>query len=378
MDRPSSISNSNQPALLSGFPWAFILALIIVACVESAFRFAEPRALIPYNIGEVEYEATAQLLEAYGPAEISFIGSSRTRECIDAPIVSERLESALSRPVSVANYACPGTHASENLMVTKYLLANGRPSLVLYGVSCYQLWGDTLRTKGTTEFLTVPTWWRMLHEDTPQAISMLPTVIWRLVGTHWHTLRYRKRVSTLIGDFVRTFRHRKKFPLDIHDILRGAPSPSPQRGESTRWHRYFPNKSLQNRSFSEDSVTTFVSRKLKDGKYFFTKMQEESMREILRALHAADVDVVLFEIPLPALLEKHLPPDTVSNARESIARIAASENIRFIPLEDYGETWTDADFLEWSHMNLHGATRLTEWLTDHVVLPHLRLINKGN
>ena len=101
MDRPLSTSSSREPALPVGFPWALILAIAAVACVEIVFRSAEPRALIPYDLGRLEYEATAQFLEIYGPAEVSIIGSSRAREGIAVPVLADRLTSALRGDVPI-------------------------------------------------------------------------------------------------------------------------------------------------------------------------------------------------------------------------------------------------------------------------------------
>jgi hypothetical protein len=66
----------------AGIPWALAIAMVIVAAVELFVRSAEPKHVISYAYGKDEYFAAANHLDAYGPADVCFVGSSRAKEAI--------------------------------------------------------------------------------------------------------------------------------------------------------------------------------------------------------------------------------------------------------------------------------------------------------
>ncbi|MFQ5490587.1 MAG: hypothetical protein ACE5GE_07685, partial [Phycisphaerae bacterium] len=95
--------------------------------------------LIPYAMGSLEYHGVADHLEVAGPAQVCVIGSSRAREAIVPPRMAKVCHDRLGRSVTVANYACAGARAAENESLIKYMLRQGKPEFILYGLSPRQL-----------------------------------------------------------------------------------------------------------------------------------------------------------------------------------------------------------------------------------------------
>src|SRR5262245_18256987 len=73
------------PARLAQFPWAFAIALLIIAGVEAWLHISGWPQQAPWESGENEYYALVTELNQQGSAEVAIVGSSRARESIYVP-----------------------------------------------------------------------------------------------------------------------------------------------------------------------------------------------------------------------------------------------------------------------------------------------------
>ena len=90
--------------------------------------------LLPVRLGE--YRALGPELEAFGPAQVSIVGSSRAREGLLLPLLHRHLEREPGAAPSVASYAIGGARAAEvELVVRKLLAADAPPDLIVYGLT---------------------------------------------------------------------------------------------------------------------------------------------------------------------------------------------------------------------------------------------------
>src|SRR3954469_16999022 len=79
-----------------GFPWALLIALLIVAGVEVFLHVGVPwTKAVMYDVGLDEYQAVKQRLTVSPPSQVIFVGSSRTRESVVIPEIRKQLERAM-------------------------------------------------------------------------------------------------------------------------------------------------------------------------------------------------------------------------------------------------------------------------------------------
>lgn len=380
MERLSSTSSSSGRPLPGGFPWAFVCALVVVACVELGFRWMEPALVIPYRLGALEYSAVAGFLESYGPAEVSVIGSSRARQGILVPELSGLLEGELGRRVEVSNYGCAGARAGENHAIVDYMLKRERPGVLLYGMTCRQLLSRRGYHRGVAEFWGLPDWLEFYRDDPVAASSLLPMVVRAEIAGHWRTLRYRHRLGTLFHDAARAWELREVSEYSLGDILRGLPTPSPLRGELLLMYPLQPGRTLSNTPVSDKRLASYVDRLLEDGRYRLCDRQLDHVRGIIKSCRQRAtgdaLEVVLFEVPLPNILVEHLPEGTVERFRAMVREVASDFGVDFLTVDDYGLEFSGSDFSEQSHLSPEGARRLTKAVAELAVIPRLTKVGR--
>jgi hypothetical protein len=99
--------------------------------------------------------------------------------------------------------------------------------------------------------------------------------------------------------------------------------------------------------------------------------QVDFIEDTVRSCRAHGVEIVLFELPISDLLHRRLPPGTHAEFLEKIQRICEADDVPFYTLKRLGLTFPDEEFLEHSHVNYHGALRITKALLDQVIIPRL-------
>ncbi|MEE9294068.1 MAG: hypothetical protein V3W34_03765 [Phycisphaerae bacterium] len=368
----SCTSSFDDSGLPGGFPWAFALAVLLVGSVEMVFRHAAPTSVIPYALGEAEYHAIAGYIDALGPADVAFIGSSRTREAIVAPQVRSRCEQELHTTVTVANYSCGGARADECDAIVKYALKKGTPRMILYGVAPRQLQGKFAYQERIALLWDLGDWWSEYRQDVDHVGDLLPIVIRNEIGRYYRTLKYRRKASTWFTTRLDTVTMLNDPAHVLTNLFRQGAGPCPVRGEITRWHRWRTRR-LSSRPFSEDKIRQFVDRfVLEDRQYRIEPQRVEHMEAMMRRGREAGTKLVFFELPHPDIFTKHLPPDSQRSFLSKMHELADAGGAAFVTLDDLGLEFTPADFAEFAHLHYDGAGRLTAALVDRVILPHLR------
>jgi hypothetical protein len=357
----------------AGFPWALAMAVVLVLVVELLFRSAEPKNVISHRYGEDEYYAAANHLDAYGPADVCFVGSSRAKEGITVPEARARIAEAGLPALRIANYACAGAHADESRALVDYLLARGRPRLILCGTSPRILRGTEPRLARSAIFWSSADWWRKFREFPSVASQVWPVVTRNYLSEPFRTLKYRRKPNALAADIRTAFEWHQDggSAFSAEQILNGEVNPSPLNGALTGRQMHEAEVSLVNRPISEERVRTFLSRLLVDGEYVFGERRERELEALTDACWEAGVSLVFFEVPLSEILMRNLPEGAYEDYRARMSAISSDGWSYFVTVEDLELEFTDEDFAEQSHLNLSGATKLTRALTERVLIPEL-------
>ncbi|MEM7229199.1 MAG: hypothetical protein AAF432_10330 [Planctomycetota bacterium] len=363
----SSTSNSDSTAEFHGVrdnpPWAFLVALAVIALIEVSLRFAPLDALIPYTTGIVEYESAAHYVQDIAPADICIIGSSRAREAIMSPEVKSHVLLHDGRDVNVANYACPDARAHDCLAIARNLIREGPPETIIYGVTARQLLdpvGDMRRQE--VIFWTWHDWLQLAETDLAAAMRTLP---WK---AHWsldrniRLLRYRKKMSTIVGDVVIARRCRATHAPSAMDIITGRAFARPTRGEQSRWHDTRSHVSLVSRPLTKERAANYIEALLVDGVYVLSEAQWSNVESIILLAQEAGVELVFAEAPIAPILQHEYPPGVLDAFRSRMRSLAAEHDIQFIESAPFELGLTDADYLDYSHLNRAGAEQYTRWL----------------
>ena len=217
-----------QPIRGAGAPRALLLALVVLVLVELALRAAGPDRVLPYRLGGQEYQAAHDFVHTYGPADVCFVGSSRAREAIHVPTVRDRLEAALDRPVTVANYAVGGARAEETLtIVTKLLDGPHRPRVIFYGIEARQVLVDEQRFIVAARMWAMDEWLANYRAHGRAMFSYLPDAMRNEIGRHYKTFQSRKAVANFVDQQITGWTHT-----------------CPLRGEATPYQHNTPDRPL--------------------------------------------------------------------------------------------------------------------------------------
>lgn len=364
MARPSSTSNSDAAATAvaqlppgvpreGGFPWALAMALLIVVVVEIVVRCVEPSRLIPYVSTRLEYEAVRSYVDAYGPADVSFVGDSRTRAGI---LVTDVAKAGIAaHGLTVANYGLSAANLPIIDLETRYLLKQPRrPKLIVYGVSPHHLYFTGKEVNKLSLLWDLRDWWHAGGIRNWQTRHALPVVARWYIGRAWRTFEYREWPSLAIG--------RRWWGDQSHCVI---------TGELTLAHQREPNLSIVDRPVTAEWSEWFFRGWRKDR--VIPPGTTEQLRAMLDACKAAGVDVVMYEMPAAGILKERINPlyDTYIAATK---RVAAEAGVPFLTLADLNLTMTDREFAEYSHLNYPGAQMVTRALIEHVVAPRMAML----
>jgi hypothetical protein len=366
VDSPSSTSSFDETSLRAGKPWGLFGALLIIALVECVFRLLPTSTLIPYELGIVEYQAAASVVQAEGPADVAIVGNSRAREGVFVPDLRRLLQERAQRELRVSNYSIGGAQAYETHAFVKYLLRHGRPQLLLYGVTCRDLLGSREDFSRAAVFWDLSDWWAHYQIDRERSEDVLPEVMRRQWSGGWWTLRYRDlariAIDRTIDAALKSIRARR-----IVSPARGAAIP--MLGGLTDWQLKQRTRSLITQPVTEQHVKAFVARLLEHGKYPLTNERERELAGLLRDAKQAGVPVVLFEVPLSQVLWRNKPAGLRDEFLSRVRRVAASTDTPFLTVEALKLELQDEHFLEQSHLNHRGARLLTAALSAHLPVP---------
>ncbi|MCA9243554.1 MAG: hypothetical protein KDA32_06345 [Phycisphaerales bacterium] len=394
MATPSSTSSSELAQLCGGPPWALFGAIALLAVVEVGVRLAPPEIAIPHQSGGTEYHTARCYLDAFGPAEISLFGTSRTRNGISVPELKARLEAACQADAAIqrrfgdariANYACSGSNIEVAFSTLRYALrlAPDRPRIAIFGVSAQQLMrGEELSNRAAV-FWDIPDWVEAFDDTAAQAADprrsiwkLAPIVVRNELGKNWLTLKYRLRPEAFVNDIVLAWKYRKTRSFTWDEILRGAPSPSPIRGEPAPWHALEPERSLVTDPISDERVQLYLQRIQQAGETGLDPQAVRLARRMVELCRERNVPLIVFELPVSDRLARYLPPGANDDLRRLFDELADGENVVFVGLDQLGVSFSDADFREQSHLNLRGATKLSDALFERAILPELKRLSE--
>lgn len=338
------------------FPAAFVLSLVLVALVELVVRQIPARKLIAYERGVPARFAVKQHLDAYGPAEVVFVGSSRVQMGILCPDAAADLRACLGRDFSVANYASGGALIQELAPTIKVMLAHGHPKVLLFGVDPEQVRGPEMYNDRSAIFWNLADWWEARERFGRGVDRYLPTVVRDHLGDVCHLLRYRTR------------------PLHFLKASYRGREPSPILGEMEPGQVGPPGQlALTAHPADEVQVKHHVdTAHLIDGKYPFNPEKVGMFAEVIRDCRAAGTRVVLFECPNAEVFNKFLPADVYPRFYGMMRELAAAEGATFVSLEEMGLGFTDEEFSDPVHLNARGAAMLTKRVIEVGAAPALR------
>jgi hypothetical protein len=337
-------------------PWALIGAILIVLLAEGVLRYSHWPKILPYEMGRMEYFVASEQIDRAGAAEVSIVGSSRTRESLVVPELAKRLSDAAGRKVTVASYACSGAYTSDFEAVTKRLLrAKQRPKVILIGV------GERDLSAGGGLWDQVALFQNLhdLHEDYGErgieVLNDLPVVIRHNVGTYWRTLGLRE------------FLH-----YQIVARVLGNNEPrvkSPAEGGLSIWQQSSPSRNLVKKAVKKSRVLERAEATREDE--MPAPQLANALNDLAYECHRRGVQLIFYEVHRSNALRKAFPRAIYAHFLRIVDDVAERNCARFVKLGDLGLKLTDSDMREPSHMSFRGAHKLTQALADRIVKPIL-------
>ena len=354
MARSLSTSSSENAG---GLPIALFLALALVVAFEVALRVSGWPHTWPYDMGRMEYSINVAEIARDGGAEVSIVGSSRTRESLIVPLMSSELSKNLGRPVKVASYAESGAYTTDFEAVTDLLLrSKARPKVILIGISerdliyAGKIWNEVGPFRDFSDLHEV------IEERGSEGLDELPVMVRSAVGRYWQTLAYRDFIKFKLTEFGTG-----NFKKD---------SPGPQQGGDSIWQRSSPTRNLVKNPLKTKSRVLERSANFRFDDFPDPQL-EDALRDLLTACKANHVPVVFYEVHTSKALRDALPKGFYRRFTEYVTKLAGEYGDRYVRLEELNLKLDDTDMREPSHMSVQGATKLTNALADHVIAPLL-------
>ncbi len=354
---PSSTFSSEVRRQGAGFPWAVVIAGLLVVGVEVALHVAPAQSLLGYGEGLGTYYEVRHTIEDSGPAEVAILGSSRGRESIAMPNLREALATGTGRPVTAANYSCPDAKTNEMLLVARALTAGDmRPRVIVYIVSPRALLGEDRSASREEIFGVFPNEYGQRQATVLASVSEYP--LWEVrngLQEHWLTFRHRYRARAFMSS-----------------LPRGQVPTSPVQGEWSRRQRYGWSRSLVTHPVSEERIRAYVGRLLdEDGAYPIGDTRIAALADLMQACRDAGTELVLVAAPMSDDLVRNLPDGTMARFDAVVSSLAADHGVAYVPAQALGLHLGREDFREQSHLNRRGAEKLTERLAEDIILPRL-------
>ena len=362
MDARSSTSNSEssgERASARGsarIPWALIGAILMVIGADGFLRWSNWPTVLPYEMGRMEYYVAAEQIDRSGPAEVSVVGSSRTRESLVIPEMSRRLSAAVGRKVNVASYACSGAYTSDfEAVVRKILRAKHKPKVILIGLGERDLINGGRMWDEVAIFQNFHDLRGDYDERGFEVTNDLPILIRHTIGEYWRTLGMR--------EFLR---------YQIVQRVLGNDEPrvkSPAEGGKSIWQQHSPSRNLKKKPVKKSRV---LERAAATEDWEMPDPQlERALDDLAADCHRAGVPLVFYEVHRSQALRRAFPRSLYARFLRVVNDAADRHGARFVELGDLNLDLNDLDMREPSHMSYRGAMKLTDALADRIVKPIL-------
>lgn len=360
----SSISNfEKDTSRWAGKPWACLLAVAMLIAVELVVRSLPVEVLIPHGLGEVEYEAVALTIRDIGPAQTCIVGSSRSREGLNADKFGD----------GAANYSCPANRIAEVEAVINLILRQRDNSTqrIIYGITPFQL---LPREQEGPQAVEAIFWdwedWRRESEQFPDFAG--PTrarLVRQAISRSMQTLRYRSKPGSILIDTFELAKRGRLHETTVEQLLSGSAIAQPTLGTVSRWHVLEPERSLVTEPIPDRRVQQFLSKQLINGEFIIGDDEVERLHRIVKLCRENGIELVLVELPLPEIMKKYIPESVFSEFRETIVKLAESEAISLVSLDALMLDLQNEHFLDSSHLNRAGSTRLSVAVAEYLNRP---------
>jgi len=331
--------------------------LIMLAGIEIVLHAAGPAVLVSYEQGLASRFTTRHHVLANGVSDICFLGSSRTNNGITCPTVIEVLRDDGMDTLSVSNYSAGGAQVPELVPLARFLLRHGRPELLLFGVEAEQLaTGEDVNERSAV-------FWNC--EDLMRTRLRLGADVDRYIF---------QVVQNSAEDYLYLLRCRGRPGNLLRELGRSEPVPHPIRGEMLApSHTRDARTTLKVTSETFSDVREHVSEThLVDGKFPFSSLRLQLVKELIRMCDAAQVPIVFFELPDADCYRAAFPGGTQHRFRQQFRRLVrGSRMASFVTFEELELEFGNDEFRDPVHLNLAGARKLSRRVTERVILPRL-------
>ena len=362
-------------------PLGLFLALVLVAGVELALRAQLPAD--DFLVDQVQpHTSIHQALDADGIAEVAFLGASVSWNGLRVPLLDERIDAAAGRDVTVANYSHLGMRAELALDLAEVLARREPAPRVLYfGVTPHSV-ARSDELDPTAWAWALADWRREVREHGLAAADGLPDALRNELARHLRIVEVRRD------------------PQRYWQRLRSgvAFEPNPMRGGHVLGHVRNPNRTAPRRPGSDaepggdgeavdEAEDELLVRALEDrnviggedaGEGLLEARRIALLEEMVEVLTARGIEVVLFEVPLPAIHVRALSDARMQEFQRAMTEIARSTGARYEPFDTLGIEMGFADFKDSSHMNGRGAERFSRAILRAFVLDDVRRLFRAD
>lgn len=361
----SSTSSSETPRT-GRFPWAFLIAILIVIVVELFLRTRDRQNLIAYpelGVGgdqTVTYYAVREYIELGSEGDVVLVGSSQMREAVVMPRLIQRVDQELGRPVRIRNYATRGARADVMEAVVKTILEQPRkPSLMIIGLSVRDLRTQVLDLPRLAIFWRLSDWWQAFREIGSPVTSVLPIVIRNEFSRICYSLRYRDQLSIELSK-----------PLARWFGYSVAREPNPIIGQMSWQH--LGGRGLRNLVNPRISPRRMLIMARQSYAYEEgpkpSEPQTRRLQSLIRRTETSGVPTLIVEMPVADYLQKDLSARKLPQEfQRSVRSLVNGTSIRFIPVSEQPFQPDRTHFSDLQHFNRRGAEQFSDYLAELIV-----------
>jgi hypothetical protein len=285
--------------------------------------------------------------------DVILMGNSRVQAGLDPSLLVHRAEDQFQQPVTVLNLGLVGGTPQPNYWLLKNIIqSNKQPKLIIYGATEFEFnpnskverwnYADELATLGD---------YGDIFPDMSRHIDMQLNF---LVGRVWQLYRYRNALNILIPDTL--------YPdgsatsdAPVEDALGFIPINHVMNSIDVRKMRY---------TYLEDPG--YVRS------YTVQGYEADRFEQLLQLAQARGIRMIVINMPITRVHETFLPPGGYDSYRNYLKTITAKYGVEFVDYNNH-DLWTEPDdFADTHHMNRVGAKKLSQLVSQQVVIPALR------
>jgi hypothetical protein len=330
-------------------PWAFLIAIAIVAASEAALHFCDPMRLAHYGSDTAQRVALRDRAQYGLVPEVVLVGSSQMRQAVPMPDFLAEVQSRAGRPVSIGNYALRGAKMDVMYYLIRELCVNKRtPRKIIVGVSVRDLRGEAPDFGAIGVFCRFDDVWAELKTNGYQATQLIPDVVRNRMFGWCRMLRYRDYFSSATKRLVAPSTH-------AGDIARGELA----RELAIQW------RSLKSSPMSQAAIRRRMRWSLElDRPAKPSALMVSYLARSIQIAKSRQVEIIFVEMPVSTSFKKALPKNFYNAFLYSISKYCMENNVRFIPASTTFPVGTDDDYYDAQHLNYFGSRKFSSSLLD--------------